>query len=143
MTIKNIIFILVFLSAFGFLFWSLRNLFLYMKVAKKIDHRFSDVGRRVGNVIKIAFGQSKLLRDPVAGTVHFLIFWGFMLFILAVVEAIIQGFYSPFNLSFLGPIYSLITIIQDVFGVLVILAVIVALLRRYVFDVAEYGGNCK
>ena len=96
MTIKNIIFILVFLSAFGFLFWSLRNLFLYMKVAKKKDDRFNDVGRRIGNVIKIAFGQSKLLRDPVAGTVHFLIFWGFMLFILAVIEAIIQGFYSSF-----------------------------------------------
>ena len=140
MTIKNIIFIIVFLSAFGFLFWSLRNLFLYMKVAKKKDNRFNDVGRRIGNVIKIAFGQSKLLRDPVAGTVHFLIFWGFMLFILAVVEAIIQGFYSPFNLSFLGPIYSLITLVQDIFGVLVILAVIVALLRRYVFQYSKTAG---
>ncbi|MCU0414931.1 MAG: respiratory nitrate reductase subunit gamma, partial [Ignavibacteriaceae bacterium] len=135
MTIKNIIFILVFLSAFGFLFWSLRNLFLYLKVAKKKDDRFNDVGRRIGNVIKIAFGQSKLLRDPAAGTVHFLIFWGFVLFLFAVIETIIQGFYSPFNLSFLGPIYSAITIIQDVFGVLVILAVIVALLRRYVFSI--------
>lgn len=106
-----------------------------MKVAKKKDDRFSDVGRRVGNVIKIAFGQSKLLRDPVAGTVHFLIFWGFILFLFAVIEAIIQGFYSPFTFEFLGPIYSAITIIQDVFGVLVILAVIVALLRRYVFTI--------
>ncbi|MCZ7612817.1 MAG: hypothetical protein M5T52_04555 [Ignavibacteriaceae bacterium] len=35
MTIKNVIFIVVFLSAFGFLSWSLRNLFLYMKVAKR------------------------------------------------------------------------------------------------------------
>jgi Fe-S oxidoreductase len=135
MTLKNIIFIFVFIAAFGFLAWSLRNLFLYMKVAKKKDDRFSDVGRRIGNVIKIAFGQSKLLRDPVAGTVHFVIFWGFILFLFSVVEAIIQGFYSPFNLSFLGPVYSAITIIQDVLGVLVILAVVVALLRRYVFSI--------
>ncbi len=35
MTIKNNIFIIVFLFAFGFLSWSLRNLFLYMKVAKR------------------------------------------------------------------------------------------------------------
>ena len=106
-----------------------------MKVAKKRDDRFSDVGRRIGNVIKVAFGQSKLLRDPFAGTVHFLIFWGFMLFLFAVIEAIIQGFYSPFNLSFLGPIYSLITFTQDIFGVLVIIAVLIALLRRYVFNI--------
>ncbi len=106
-----------------------------MKVAKKKDNRFSDVGRRINNVIKIAFGQSKLLRDPVAGTVHFLIFWGFMLFIFAVVEAIIQGFYSDFTLQFLGPFYSAITFTQDFFGILVVLAVITALARRYFFNI--------
>jgi len=106
-----------------------------MKVAKKKDNRFDQVGRRLFNVIKIAFGQTKLLRDPVAGTIHFLIFWGFILFLFEVVEAMIQGFYSPFNLSFLGPIYSAVTITQDVLGVLVILAVAVALLRRYVFKI--------
>jgi len=106
-----------------------------MKVAKKKDNRFDQVGRRIKNVIRIAFGQSKLLRDPAAGTVHFLIFWGFMLFLVAVIEAIIQGFYSPFTFEFLGPLYSLITLVQDVLGVLVILAVFVALLRRYVFNI--------
>jgi len=106
-----------------------------MKVAKKKDDRFGDIGRRIVNVIKIAFGQLKLLRYPFAGTVHFLIFWGFMLFLFAVIEAIIQGFYSPFTLAFLGPIYSLITLVQDVFGVLVILAVFVALIRRYILNI--------
>jgi ferredoxin len=106
-----------------------------MKVAKKKDGRFDQVGRRIVNVIKIAFGQSKLLRDPIAGTLHFLIFWGFMLFLISVIEAIIQGFYSPFTLSFLGPLYSAITVVQDIFIVLVIIAVVTALLRRYVFSI--------
>ena len=121
--------------AFGFLSWSFRNLILYMKVAKKKDDRSGDFVRRISNVIKIAFGQSKLLRDPVAGTIHFLIFWGFMLFLFAIVEAVIQGFYSPFTLEFLGPVYSAITFIQDVFGLLVILAVIMAFARRYIFNI--------
>jgi len=135
MTTKNIVFIIIFISAFALLFLSCRNLFFYMKVAKKKDDRFGDIGRRIGNVLKIAFGQSKLLRDPVAGTVHFLIFWGFMLFLFVVIESIIQGFYSPFTLEFLGPVYSLITFVLDVFVILVIVAVVVALLRRYVFSV--------
>ena len=126
---------MVFAAAFGFLFWSCRNLLLYMKVAKKKDDRSGDVGRRLMNVLKIAFCQSKLLRDPIAGTVHFLIFWGFILFLFAVVEAIIQGFYSQFTLEFLGPVYSAITFIQDVFGLLVILAVLTALSRRYIFNI--------
>jgi len=106
-----------------------------MKVAKKKDDRFDEPVRRIKNVIKIAFGQSKLLRDPGAGIVHFLIFWGFVLFLFAVIEAIIQGFYSPFTFEFLGPFYSLITFVQDIFIVLVILAVFVALLRRYVLNI--------
>ncbi len=63
---------------------------------------------------------------------HLLIFWGFMLFIFAVIESIIQGFYSQFNLSFLGFFYTIISFVQDIFGVFVILAVLVSLYRRFI-----------
>lgn len=132
MTVKNIIFIIVFLISFALLFWSCKNLVIYMKLAKKKDDRFNNYGKRILNVIKIAFGQTKLLREPAAGLVHFFIFWGFMLFLVAVVEAIIQGFYSPFNLSFLGPLYSAITLIHEIIGILVIAAVLTAFYRRYI-----------
>ncbi len=135
MTTKNIIFIVVFLISFGFLFWSSRNLLIYMKLAKKKDDRFNNYGKRILNVLKIAFGQTKLLREPAAGLVHFFIFWGFVLFLIAVVEAIIQGFYSPFSLSFLGPVYSAITLVHELIGILVIIAVFVALIRRYIIKV--------
>ena len=135
MTTKNIVFILVFISAISFFIWSCRNLIKYMLVAKKKDDRFDEIGKRITNVLKIAFGQSKLLRDPAAGITHFLIFWGFMLFLFAVIEALIQGFYSDFTLSFLGPVYSIITIIQDIFGLLVILAILNSFIRRFIIKV--------
>ena len=135
MDIKNIIFIIVFISAISFFIWSCRNLIKYMMVAKKKDDRFDEIGKRITNVLKIAFGQSKLLRDPAAGLTHFLIFWGFMLFLFAVIEALIQGFYSAFTLSFLGPVYSIITIIQDIFGLLVILAIFNSFIRRFIIKV--------
>ena len=135
MELKNIIFIIVFLFAIGLFAWSCRNIIRYMLVAKKKDDRFDSAGERIKRVLKIAFGQTKLLREPVAGMVHFLIFWGFMLFLFAVIEAIIQGFYSPFTLSFLGPVYSAITIVEDVFDILVIIAVLYALYRRFVVHV--------
>jgi len=58
-----------------------------------------------------------------------------MLFLFAVIESLIQGFYSPFSLSFLGPVYSVITLIQDLIGVMVIIAITWALLRRFVFRI--------
>jgi len=106
-----------------------------MLVAKKKDQRFQNVGARIKKVLRIAFGQSKLLRQPLAGLLHFLIFWGFIIFLFAVIEAIIQGLYSAFSLRFLGPVYSLITIVTDILGLLVILSIFLALLRRFVFKV--------
>jgi Fe-S oxidoreductase len=109
------------------------------------ENRFDNPFVRLSNVLKIAFAQSKLLREPVAGISHFFIFWGFVLFLLAVVESIIQGFYSPFSFHFLGPIYSAITFIQDFFGLFVIISVFIALYRRLVkkvkrLDIGKKGN---
>jgi Fe-S oxidoreductase/nitrate reductase gamma subunit len=140
MEVKNIVFILVFIGAFGFLYKNLAKVFSYLKVGQD-DDRFKNVGERVKNVIIIVFGQSKLFREPVAGIVHFLLFWGFVLFLFAVVEAIIQGFYSPFTFEFLGPIFSFITITQDVFGALVFFSILVALYRRFIQKVERLQGG--
>ena len=121
----------------AFFFYSCRNLIRYMLVAKKKDDRFNNIGERIKKVLRVAFGQSKLLREPLAGTLHFLIFWGFMIFLFAVLEAIIQGFYLPFSLRFLGPVYTFITVVTDFFGLLVIASILIALLRRFVFKVSR------
>ncbi len=128
---KQIIFSIIFLSAFGFLFYNLKRILSYIKLGQP-EYRFDNPTERVKNVLKIAFGQSKLLREPVAGLIHFLIFWGFMLFLSAVGEAIVQGFFPNFSLHFMGPIFSLITIVQDLFGLLVIISVLWALYRRFI-----------
>lgn len=140
MGIKNIVFILVFISAFAFLYFNLKRLISYLSIGKK-ENRFDNIGERIKNVLTVAIGQSKILRDPVGGTVHVVIFWGFLLFLTAVLESIIQGFYSNFSLSFLGPIFSLITLTQDIFGILVFAAVLFALYRRYIQKVKrlEHG----
>ncbi len=143
MELKNIVFIIVFFLSFGFLGYNIKRLVSYLSIGKE-DDRFTDIGQRIKNVSTIAFGQSKLLRDPVAGTIHFLIFWGFMLFLFAVLEGIIQGFYSSFTLEFLGPVFSIITAVQDVFGILVIGSVAFSFYRRLIqkvqrLDVGKEG----
>lgn len=144
MEIKNIVFVIIFACAFGLLAYNVRRLISYLKVGQK-ENRFDSIGTRIKNVLIIAFGQSKLLRDPVAGIIHFLIFWGFILFLAAVLESIIQGFYSPFSLEFLGPLFSVINLIQDFFGLLVVIAVLWALYRRYIIRVPrlEMGKEGK
>jgi hypothetical protein len=129
--LKTVAFTIVLLSAFALFAYSGKRILDLLKIGKP-DNRFDNIGLRIKNVIVIAIAQSKLFRDPVAGIVHALIFWGFVLFISAVVESFIQGFFPGFTFAFLGPVFSIMTITQDVFGVLVILSVLFALYRRFV-----------
>ncbi len=144
MELKNFVFIAIFIGSFSLLFYSLKQKLSLLKIGKK-ENRFENKYDRVFNIIKIVFGQSKLLRDPAAGLIHFFIFWGFMLFTLAVLEGIIQGFYSEFNLLFLGKFNLLVSFSHDIFAVLVIIAIGFAFYRRYIQKVERLpqGKNEK
>jgi Fe-S oxidoreductase len=144
MEIKNIIFIILFIATFVLFYYSIRKKIQFLLVGQK-ENRFDNIPKRIKNVLLIAFGQTKLLREPIAGLIHFFIFWGFMLFLLAVLESIIQGFYSSFNWSFLHSFYSIITFSQDIIGILVITAVLGALYRRFIMKVTrlEVGKEGK
>lgn len=131
MEIKNFLFIPIFFAAIGFFAFNVKKIISYVKLGQP-ENRFDNPVERIKNVLKIGLAQSKILREPIAGFIHVAIFWGFLLFLAAVLESIIQGFYSHFSLEFLGPIFSLITFTQDIFGLLVIVAVLWALFRRFV-----------
>lgn len=132
MDFRVYIFPVIFLLSLILFIYSIRRLLSFMKIAKKSDNRFDNLSERIKNVISIAFAQKKLLREPIAGVLHLVIFWGFMIFGFAVIESIIQGFYPSFNLSFLGWFYSFITLSKDILGILVILAVLFSLYRRFI-----------
>jgi Fe-S oxidoreductase len=121
----------VFVFSFGLLIYNLKRILSYIKLGQK-ENRFNNPSERIKNIFKVAFGQTKLLREPVAGLIHFFIFWGFMVFLIAVVEAIVQGFLPFFSFHFLGPIFSIITLVQDFLGVLVSVSVLYSLFRRFV-----------
>lgn len=131
MTTHNIIFLIIFLlSIIAFLF-NVRKLISYLRIGKP-DTRSDQPNARLKNVLTVAFGQTKLLRDPIPGIMHFLIYWGFLVLLFAVVESIGEGIVANFSLAFLGPAYGPILLCGDLFGVFVVGSVLLALYRRYV-----------
>jgi Fe-S oxidoreductase len=139
--IKAIIFALVLVAAFAGIIINSKRLIDFLRLGKWTD-RFSKPAERVKRVLGIAIGQSKIFRDPVAGPIHAFIFWGFMVLLFAVIESIGEGLTGGhFSLSFLGPVYSVITASQDVFIALVIVSVLIALYRRFVAHVKRLEGD--
>jgi Fe-S oxidoreductase len=103
----------------------------------KPENRFDAPLERLGVVFRVAFGQSKLLREPVAGLLHAFIFWGFVVLLSAVVESIGEGLVPGFSLAFLGPLYPPLAFLSDLFGAVVVVSVIVSILRRLLFPPAR------
>ena len=134
MTGTNIVFTLFFLASIIFFSLNVRNLIATLRLGKS-ENRFDNFPRRLKNVFTIAFLQMKLLREPLAGILHLLIFWGFIALSLLVVESIIEGIIGQFSFAFLGEAYGVITFSQEIFCVLVSVSVIVALWRRFITKV--------
>ena len=58
---------------------------------------------------KVALGQSKMVVRPVAGFLHIIVYVGFVLINIEVLEIVIDGLFGTHRvLSFLGPVYNIL-----------------------------------
>lgn len=132
MPLKNLIFPVVLIIALGTFAYSVRRLIRFLRLGQA-ENRFDRPFKRLADVLKVAIGQTKLLREPVAGLMHAFIFWGFLVLLTSVIESILEGLIPGFSLSSLGPLlYEPLGFLQDFFASLVIIGVMIALFRRYI-----------
>jgi Fe-S oxidoreductase/nitrate reductase gamma subunit len=131
MTIQSVIFAIVLIASFINFGLSVRKLISYLKIGRA-EARNDNPKQRISNVLSVAFGHTKLLREPLAGVMHLFIFWGFVILLLAILESIGEGLFPGFSLSFLGFLYQPLVLLQDIVGALVIVSIGIALYRRYI-----------
>ena len=88
---------------------------------------------------KVALGQSKMVVRPVAGFFHILIYIGFVLINIEVLEILIDGVAGTHrSLSFLGSIYNTAIGFFEILAVLVLIACIVFLARRFIVKIPRF-----
>ncbi|MEQ8186672.1 MAG: heterodisulfide reductase-related iron-sulfur binding cluster [Candidatus Eremiobacterota bacterium] len=127
---ENIILLVLTLIAVTVFLNSAYRLYRFLCLGKKED-RFDNIPERIKSVILYVFGQLRVIKE-IAGIGHFIIFWGFIVLSIGTAESFLNGFYNKINFSFLGPVYSLLLALQDIFGVLVLGAIAVSLVRRFI-----------
>lgn len=136
MSIKNIIFLLVLCGAFGLIGYNVRRLISYLRLGKP-ENRLDSIPARIKLLLTVGFGQTKILRDKVAGPIHAGIFWGFLILLFSASEGILEGLHEGWSLNFLGPVYSVVTVLVDIFCVVVIVLSLAAIWRRYITKLAR------
>ena len=108
------------------------------------DLRFDHPLTRAGRVFKFWLGQWKHPRYKFAGTIHILIFTGFILLAIRAFSVLIVGVNQDFVMPGLsGRIGHLYDVVTDYAATIVFLCMIIAAVRRLVFKPARYAVPAK
>lgn len=136
--LPNVLFVLALAGGIGYFAKNVKKLIRNIKLGHDVDvsdHR----SERWKNMINIALGQSKMVRRPVAGLLHIIVYLGFIIINIEVLEIIIDGVFGTHRIfSFLGGFYSILIGSFEVLAVLVLVAVIVFWIRRNVIKLQRF-----
>jgi Fe-S oxidoreductase/nitrate reductase gamma subunit len=98
-------------------------------LAGRADDRFTRIPERIRRTFEYAFAQKRMFRDFYAGVFHILIFAGFVVLTVRTIELVVAGLVPGFTLL-PGSAGNLYTLVKDVFEVLVLVGVFMAVFRR-------------
>lgn len=135
---SQLIFVIVLIIAIYFFIKKVRTLRRNIFLGKD-QEVFDDKSQRWKNMMRVALGQSKMVVRPVAGILHIIIYIGFVLINIEVLEILIDGVFGTHRvLSFLGPIYNLAIGFFEILAALVFLACIIFLTRRFITRIPRF-----
>jgi Fe-S oxidoreductase len=117
-----------------------RLLIKAMLRSRRPDPRFDSVGERIKAFFVYVIGQGRLLRWPYAGILHALIFWGFLVLLTAIAQAIVEALWQGFRFNDV-PAAFVIAFAQDIFCVAVLAGVALALINRLVVNPTRFRGS--
>jgi heterodisulfide reductase subunit C len=91
---------------------------------------------------KVALGQTKMVKRPVAAVMHFFIYVGFVIINLEVLEIMIDGIFGSHRVFSkpLGSLYGLLIGSFEFLALLVLVACVVFLARRNIIRLKRFSG---
>lgn len=89
----------------------------------------------------VAMGQSKMAKRPVAFVFHLFVYLGFVLINIEVLEILLDGLLGTHRLfSFMGGLYNAAIGFFEILALLVLVACVVFLARRFVVKVPRLNA---
>lgn len=129
-------FVLLLLLALALFARDLYRLFAMMCLGRW-ENRFDHLWARLRSALWYAFAQRRVISEKF-GFNHFFIFWGFLVLLLVNGEFLAAGVFPQFSLRFLGPVlYPALLLAADFVSLIVLVAVMVAVVRRVAFRPAH------
>lgn len=132
MTPKFIVYAPILAVSLLFFGWSCYRRFALVAVGRPED-RFDNPGQRILNALRFAFGQKRVVARPF-GLNHAVIFWAFMILLVANCQFLVFGLFPGISMNALPDwLHHVMLFAFDAVSLLALVSVIVAVLRRLFF----------
>ncbi len=140
--IPQLLFLVMITIGFGLFGKSLMRIRRNILLGRDLDRsdRSSD---RWNTMLRVAFGQSKMVVRPIAGALHIVVYVGFLLINIELLEILIDGLFGThrFLAPYLGGVYVAAINFFELLGVMVIVACVIFLWRRNVMKIGRFHST--
>ena len=138
--VPNIIFAIILVVGIGYFVRNIKKLIRNIKLGQEVDAS-DNKSERWSNMARIALGQSKMVKRPVSGFLHVIVYVGFIIINIEVLEIIIDGLFGTHRIGqeYLPTgLYGFLIGSFEILAVLVLVSVIIFWLRRNIIKVKRF-----
>jgi heterodisulfide reductase subunit C len=136
--LPNVIFAILLVFGIGYFARNVGRLKRNIFLGKDVDVS-DNKPLRWKNMAKIALGQTKMVVRPIPGILHIIVYVGFVIINIEVLEIIIDGLFGTHRIfAGLGKVYDFLIASFEILALLVIIAVVVFWIRRNVIRLQRF-----
>ena len=138
---SNILFLVLLIIAIALFTINVRKIIRNINLGKDINLN-DNSSKRWKIMARVALGQSKMVTKPLPGILHVIVYAGFVIINIEVLEILIDGVSGTHRvLSFLGGLYSFLIASFEYLAIGVALACAIFLIRRNVLKIKRFWSR--
>ena len=139
--LATIFFAIILIIGFGYFTINVKKLIRNINLGKDVN-RSDNPSERWKNMAMIALGQSKMVKRPIAGFLHIIVYVGFVIINLELLEIIIDGLFNTHRVfKFMGGLYDVLIASFEILALLVLVAVVIFWIRRNVTKLKRFASS--
>ncbi len=136
--LDNIFFAILIAIGFGYFAMNVKKLIRNINLGRDVNRK-DNPSERWKNMAMIALGQSKMVKRPIAGFLHIIVYVGFVIINIELLEIIIDGLFGTHRVfAPLGVLYDILIGSFEILALLVLIAVIVFWTRRNIIKLKRF-----
>ena len=137
--LPNFIFLVLLVFSIGLFARNLKRIRRNINLGKELN-RSDNPRLRWKNMLRVAFGQSKMVSRPIAGFLHLIVYVGFVLINIELLEIILDGLIGShrFFATLLGSLYDILIASFEILAFLVLVAVVFFWTRRNLIKLKRF-----